>query len=110
MNVGFVYHLCIQSDFDRLKTEDSYQTQDLAETGFIHCCTKQQMSGVLDRFFNEEQELIALKINPSKLKAKIVYELSDQQLELFPHIYGCINLNSVEEITSINYNDFVINR
>lgn len=106
MNIGFVYHICIKTDFNTNNKNEQYYTNDLEQTGFIHCCTKQQMPGVLERFFKVEQDLVALKLNPTKVKAKLIYEVADQGLELFPHIYGMINHSAIEEVITITQADF----
>lgn len=110
MKVGYVYHLCTKDQYSQNKTEEHYVTSNFDQIGFIHCCTKDQLPGVLERFFETDQELIALEINPSKIIPKLIYEVSDRGVELFPHVYGPINLSSVEEIVELDYSALVTNR
>ena len=81
-------------------TPYTMSTRDLTleEEGFIHCSTDlAQVSGVLDRFYRGlEDTLVLLVIDPSRLSAEVRYEPSAG--ELFPHIYGPIDLEAVIEV------------
>jgi uncharacterized protein (DUF952 family) len=56
-----------------------------------------QLSGVLERYFKEKANLLLLYIETDKLKASVLYERALNG-EVFPHIYGVINKDSVVRI------------
>ena len=66
----------------------------LAEEKFIHCSTREQVKGVLERYYAGQKELILLHINPALLKAELKFEKSTGD-EMYPHVYGKINRNAI---------------
>lgn len=79
----------------------SYKCESLESEGFIHCCKQQQLAGVLERYYAGVSDLQLLEIDPAKLDAKLVYENTMGGDELFPHVYGEINMSAVIGVTQI---------
>ena len=75
-----------------------YQTGSLQDEGFIHCCLPRQLQGVLERYYSAIDHLLVLGIDEHKLTSPVVFELSPVVSELFPHVYGVINLDAVQTI------------
>jgi uncharacterized protein (DUF952 family) len=46
--------------------------------------------------------LVKLKIEKEKVQRPVLFELAIDLDELFPHIYGALNLDSVVEVTAIS--------
>jgi uncharacterized protein (DUF952 family) len=69
--------------------------------GFIHCSIERQVSGVLDRFYKGQSGLVKLKIEKSKVQRPVLFELAQDMNELFPHIYGSLNIDSVVEVITL---------
>ena len=59
------------------------------------------MKGVLERYYQGVSNLQLLEIASDRLDAKLVYENTTGGEELFPHIYGPINMTSVIAITEL---------
>lgn len=72
-----------------------YQADTLESEGFIHCCLPEQVQGVLEKWFQGVQGLLLLEIDPDRIKSRIKYENLEGGKDLFPHIYGPINLDAV---------------
>ena len=90
-----IYHLANSADAARLAESGHYHTASLTTEGFIHCCTAEQMAGVIQRYYAEAQELVVLEINDQELNAELVFENTVGGEELFPHVYGEINQSAV---------------
>lgn len=78
-----------------------YQPVSLNEEGFIHACKKEQVKGVLERYYKNQANLLLLHIDENKLTSELKYELTSPVNEAFPHIYGTLNLNVVVKKTTI---------
>ena len=63
--------------------------------GFIHCCWVDQLSGVLERYFRGEANLLLLTLDASALVGSLREEDSTGRGEAFPHCYGVIPRSAV---------------
>lgn len=63
--------------------------------GFIHCCWADQLSGVLERYFRGEANLLLLTLDALALAPRLKEEDSTGRGEAFPHCYGAIPLSAV---------------
>jgi len=75
-----------------------YRPASLAVEGFIHASLSGQVLGVANRFYPSRQDLLLLWIDPQRLRPELRYEPADG--ELFPHIYGALNLEAVLAVVS----------
>ncbi len=80
--------------WERSKHFELFGFEYICSEGFIHCCKPNQLSYVLERFFEDEEEVLVLGIDPEKLEPELRYEQASNG-ELFPHIYGSINQEAV---------------
>lgn len=77
-----------------------YSPEGFQSEGFIHCSTKNQVTEVAKRYYQDVNDLILLYIDEDLVASHIKYENLDGGLELFPHIYGRLNIESVKRVTS----------
>lgn len=98
--MSVIYHITTQPEWDTAVKAGSYTAPSLQTEGFIHCCTKQQVDGVLDRYFKGKTGLVFLTIDTEKLQSKLVNEWSPAGQDTFPHIYGPINTDAVIKVES----------
>ncbi len=89
-----IYHIVTPEVWANFKDETEYEAESLTTEGFIHCSYRNQLDGVLERYYKDQAKVIVLHINPNLLKAKLVAEPSTGG-EVYPHIYGKINTNAV---------------
>lgn len=94
--IAALYHLANPEDTVTIDSNNEYTVASLHSEGFIHCCTEDQLTGVVQRYYQQAQQLVLLSINPDKLTAKLVFENTVGGSELFPHIYGPINAAAIE--------------
>ena len=90
-----IYHVTKKTDWQKAIEDGSYKAPSLATEGFIHTSTKEQVAGVLQRYYKNESDLILLHIEEDKLSSPLKYELAPSVNEMFPHIFGPINIDAV---------------
>jgi len=90
----FIYHFVETDYFNQFEGKEDYYPTYFEQEGFIHNCFKEQFEYVLNKHFKAVDEVYVLKIDPKKLKAKLIVE-GDQHPLGFPHIYGPINMDAI---------------
>jgi uncharacterized protein (DUF952 family) len=91
-----ILHLTSRLAWSAAQAHGQYSADSLAGQGFIHCSKVDQILRVADSFYNGQSGLVLLLIDPQLLKSELRWEPgTDRASELFPHIYGPINLEAV---------------
>ncbi len=81
------------------QAEGEYRADSLATQGFIHCSKAGQILRVANMLFKGQHGLVLLAIDPDKLTSELRWEPGeDLSTELFPHVYGPINLDAVVDV------------
>ncbi|BAZ15072.1 hypothetical protein NIES4071_69420 [Calothrix sp. NIES-4071] len=88
-----IHHITRRQAWEEVLRSGSYRAESLLTEGFIHCSTPAQVLKTADRFFKNQTGLIILYIDVDKVESEVKYELADN--ELFPHIYGALNIDAV---------------
>ncbi len=96
-----IYHVTDQAALDAV-ADGQYSCGSLVQEGFIHCCKHDQLAGVLERYYQGVSGLKQLEIDPDKLVARLVFENTVGGDELFPHVYGKINMDAVVSVSDID--------
>ena len=96
-----IYHFTKEVWWSKWKSLDTYETENLAQEGFIHCCTENQIELVYKNYFLNEKNILLLQIDISLLTSKLKYELSTDN-QYFPHIYGPINKESIVAVSHLS--------
>jgi uncharacterized protein (DUF952 family) len=95
-----IYHITTQVHWNELADDDTYAPMAYAAEKFIHCCQAHQLAGVLARYFKDVKNLVVLGLDETKLTAPLKYEPGTNQ-ELFPHLYGVINKDSIVQVQTL---------
>lgn len=90
-----IYHITTAEAWKAAVAEGEYTASSLQTEGFIHCSLSRQLERSLNKFYAEIPEVLVLRIDPSKLSHRLLYEPADN--DRFPHVYGTINLDAVIE-------------
>jgi uncharacterized protein (DUF952 family) len=90
-----IYHVTTTADWEDAKTNGFYEHPSLKQEGFIHCSQDHQVTGVLERYFAGQTNLVKLEIDTEKLSSKLVFDWSPSTADTFPHVYGPINTDAV---------------
>ncbi|MEP7143309.1 MAG: DUF952 domain-containing protein [Ferruginibacter sp.] len=96
-----IYHVVLRTDWEAALIQGFYEACSLAAEGFIHAAKKDQVKGVLERYFHGQSDLLLLHIDETKLTAELKYELAPSVNEEFPHIYGRLNTDGVIKAVAI---------
>ncbi|MFA9560121.1 DUF952 domain-containing protein [Evansella sp. AB-rgal1] len=91
-----IYHLLTKEAWEKAKQEDVYWPKSLDEEGFVHCLTKEQLLEKGNKLYPNESEIVLLQIYSNELESLCVFEDLSESGEMFPHIYGHVNLNAVK--------------
>ncbi|MDZ4158968.1 MAG: DUF952 domain-containing protein [Anaerolineaceae bacterium] len=95
---GEIYHITTEADWLAALTAGSYTADSLASEGFIHCSEARQVVPVAEHFFHGRQDLVLLQINLRWVAAPIRFENLEGGDDLFPHIYGPLNIDAVVRV------------
>lgn len=97
-----IFHIADRDRWLRSCVEGSYTASttgvELADEGFIHLSTTEQVSGVVERFYRGVTNLVLLHVDETRLTAPLVYEQLAGAPEPFPHLYGPLNIDAVVHI------------
>jgi uncharacterized protein (DUF952 family) len=100
--MSLIYHITTENEWSAAKERGFVEASSLKDEGFIHCCTEDQFAGVLDRYYKDHSGLVRLTIDTDKLTSPIYFEWSVGAQDTFPHIYGPINFDAVQETQKIS--------
>jgi len=100
-----ILHLASNDAWLAAVKSGTYHADSLSTEGFIHCSKPSQIVGVANTFYRGQHGLVLLVIDPSKLEAELKWEppaepepTHAREGDLFPHIYGPLNIDAVTEI------------
>lgn len=96
-----IYHVTTAEQWQAAEQAGQYSHPSLASEGFIHCCSMEQLPGVLERYYQGKDGLLLLHINPQLLSSPLQYDLSPSLNQLFPHSYGAIPINAIVKISPL---------
>lgn len=108
-----ILHITTMQNWEKAKQNGEYTADSLKSDGFIHCSTIAQTADTANLFFKGQTDLVLLCINVNKLTAVCKYEEPagngtnnhDNRVDnLFPHIYGPINLDSITKVYNFETN------
>jgi uncharacterized protein (DUF952 family) len=91
-------HITLANDWSKALQEGSYQAGSLQTQGFIHCSTPLQIAATANRYYAGQQGLLLLGIDSRLVQAEVRWENLEGGKELFPHIYGPLNLEAVIKV------------
>jgi uncharacterized protein (DUF952 family) len=96
---GAIFHITSRTSWSAAQKDGAYTADSLTGQGFIHCSKAEQILRVANDFYKGQRGLVILVINPARLTAEIRWEPgTDLATELFPHVYGPINLEAVTDV------------
>ena len=96
-----IYHITTKQQWKEAQENGFFEEPSLHTEGFIHNSTEVQIAGVLERYYKCKTNLLLMHIDETKLTAELKYELAPSFNEIFPHVFGKINLDAVIKTTDI---------
>lgn len=95
-----IFHVTSRTLWEDALKSGMYSGDRFDEDGFIHCSDANQIGKIGDFFLKNRggDDMLVLEIDTSKVNAEIKYEGRE---ELYPHIYGPINADSVVSVREL---------
>lgn len=90
-----IIHLINQGEWESSRGESLLFSESISQFGFVHCCLPEQVPVVLEKWFTQQENVIAVEINSELLDVPLVFENLEGGEEQFPHIYGLVNQNAI---------------
>ena len=96
-----IYHIAAAADWEQAQRDGQYtmstRGRTLAEEGFIHASTAEQVPLVAAAYYRDAPDLVLLVIDTERVGSPIRYEQVPGQPDPYPHIYGPLNLDAILE-------------
>ena len=104
MDFEFIYKICTKGEWLKAKKDGKFvgSNKDI-EDGFIHFSNKDQLKGILSKYFLNQKDLVLLKVEALKLNNLIYEQASDGNM--FPHLYDHLDISNVCNDYEININE-----
>lgn len=103
-----IYHITSRAEWGSAQAKGEYVAPSLKSEGFIHCSTAAQVVHVANAFYRGRSGLVLLVLDETGLSSELRWEPPDgppaagiSASDLFPHIYGAINLQAVVRILDL---------
>ena len=108
-----IFHITSRAAWDEAQKRGDYRAESFATEGFIHCSTLSQILPVANNFYKGQSGLVLLLIEPTLLASALKWEPPSGGTpppgvpvgDMFPHVYGAINLDAVVKVVDLNQND-----
>ncbi|MBM7414793.1 MULTISPECIES: DUF952 domain-containing protein [Nocardiaceae] len=94
-------HMCPAADWEASVAAGEVAPASLAEQGFVHLSTPQQVHLPANRLFAGRRDIVLLSVDPTRLKGRLEWEPGvpgGPGSMLFPHLYGPVPLTAVVEV------------
>lgn len=99
---SYLYHLALSKDWQAAKVAGLYTVGSLhrsfEQDGFIHLAYVTQVNVIADLIYRDTPDVLLLTIGPTRLVAEVKEGLADYPPELFPHLFGPLNIEDVANV------------
>ncbi|MGZ4716147.1 MAG: DUF952 domain-containing protein [Acidimicrobiales bacterium] len=92
-----IFHITTVGEWRDALEAGRYTAPSLADEGFIHASTAEQVAGTAQRYYREVPDLVLLVIDRDAVAAEIRWEES-RPGEPYPHIYGELEPSAVVRV------------
>lgn len=100
-----ILHITSKQEWSDAQTNGAYTAPSLTSEGFIHFSTDKQALNVANAFYRGRTDLVMLVVDETRLSSEVKWEApagppadSISQADLFPHVYGPVNLDAVTSV------------
>ena len=99
--MSLIYHLVRRDDWEGRSLPGEYSASSLGVEGFNHCSEDEaQLLAVARRLYSGETDLLVLEVETGALASEVKREPS-RSGEIYPHIYGPINVEAVAGVREL---------
>jgi uncharacterized protein (DUF952 family) len=89
-------------EWEKAIAEGQYRGDDLATEGFLHASRPDQLPWVVETFYKGKKGLLVLRIDTEMLTSPLNWETPPGMDEVFPHLYGPLNLDAVMKVEPLD--------
>ena len=97
-----LFHILSAADWVRASAAGEHRPASLAEAGFVHLSTREQVHLPANRLYAGRTDLVLLRIDAARLTSPVKWEPgvpTDPDSMVFPHLYGPLPAVAVMSIT-----------
>ncbi len=99
------YHMLEPKDWNEACGKGFYEACSLKSEKFIHFSHLNQVERVANLFYQNIEEMLLLEVDPHLCSAEWLEEDSEGTGELFPHLYGPLEVSAVKRVHQLLKND-----
>lgn len=103
-----VLHLICEADLAAAERLGVIAPESLGTEGFVHCCTEEQLLGVVGRYYADRTDMVVLTIDPDALgDVELRWEApahpdgtpntEAEEALRYPHAYGPIPVSAITD-------------
>ena len=92
-----IFHIIEPATWNRLQGASHYSAPSLADEGFIHASTSEQLAGTLARHYAGREDLKILELDIAELDCDLRWEMAGDRGP-YPHLYGPMALAAVVRV------------
>lgn len=96
-----LYHVTSRTELEAARASGSLAPPSLAAQGFVHTCFREQIGGVLRRFFRGASDLALLELERAQCR-HVKLETPPGESEIFPHVYTALPLAAVTRVFALS--------
>ncbi len=105
-----IFHITTRKAWIDATRLGRYSAPSLATDGLIHASTLKQVLPVAAQFYRGQTGLVLMELDPKRLTSELKWEPPTgggpppgvPEGDVFPHIYGPINLDAVVQVLDFN--------
>jgi uncharacterized protein (DUF952 family) len=93
-------HICTRAEWEVARAAGAVAPPSLAEVGFVHLSTPEQVALPANRLFHGRSDMLLLVIDPTRIGVEVRWEPGvpgDPESMRFPHAYGPVPTTAVVE-------------
>lgn len=93
-----ILHIAAREEWEAALQLGEFRADSMLTEGFIHCSTPAQVLIPANERYLGRADMVLLVIDPARLAAELVYEDCYETGQAFPHLYGPLNLDAVQQV------------
>ena len=109
-----IFHLTTAHEWARAQRAGTYTTstrgRSLEQEGYIHCSEKHQVEKVRRRWYDGQPNVVVLEVETDRLSSPWRSERLDGADDVYPHVYGPLNLDAVVGVQDVGTATWAIQR
>lgn len=101
-----LFHIIDKATWSDARQRAQYAPASFEVEGFIHLSRREQILRPANLLYHGRTDLCLLVIDPARLDGEVVMERgSHGEAELFPHLYGRLNIDAVDRVIEFPCNE-----